>query len=31
MIETARKYGKYPISENLVKEYKNKNYIKKFV
>ena len=31
MLETARKYGKYPISEKLVKEYKNKNYIKKFV
>ncbi|MCL4418067.1 MAG: uroporphyrinogen decarboxylase family protein, partial [Actinobacteria bacterium] len=31
MLEAARKYGKYPISENLIKAYKNKNYIKKFV
>jgi len=31
MIETTRRYGRYPINENLIEEYKGKNYIKKFV
>jgi len=30
MVEATRKYGKYPIDENLVKEYKTKNYIKDY-
>ena len=31
MVEATRRYGRYPIDVNLVKEYKVKNYIKKFV
>ena len=27
MVEAARKYGRYPLDEKMVKEYKNKNYI----
>ncbi|MBA7641433.1 hypothetical protein ES703_49112 [subsurface metagenome] len=31
MVETTRKYGKYPIDKGLIKEYKDKNYIKRFI
>jgi len=31
MVKATRKYGRYPIDENLVKGYKNKNYMWKFV
>jgi len=31
MVEFARRYGKYPLDENMIKEYKNKNYISKYL
>ena len=31
MIKAARKYGRYPIDEDLIKEYSNKNYMKRFM
>ena len=31
MVETTKKYGKYPIDKGLIKEYKDKNYIKRFI
>lgn len=31
MVKFARRYGKYPLDENMVKEYKNKDYIKKYL
>ena len=30
MVEATRRYGKYPIDEDLINEYKNKNYINKY-
>lgn len=30
MVEATRKYGVYPIDEDLVKKYKTKNYIKDY-
>jgi len=29
MVEAARKYGRYPLDEKMVKEYRNRNYIEK--
>ena len=31
MIEAARKYGRYPIDDKMIKEYRYKNYIRKFI
>lgn len=31
MVNAAREYGKYPIDKDLIREYKNKSYIKKYV
>ena len=31
MVEATRRYGKYPIDEDLINEYKNKNYISKYI
>jgi len=31
MVETTRKYGKYPLDEKLINEYKKNNYIEKFI
>ena len=29
MVQAAREYGRYPLDEKMVREYKNKNYIEK--
>ncbi len=31
MVEAAREYGQYPLDPNMVREYKNRNYIAKFL
>ena len=31
MVKSARKYGRYPLDEQMIKEYKDKNYIKKYL
>jgi hypothetical protein len=30
MVKSAREYGRYPLDEQMIKEYKDKNYIKKY-
>ena len=30
MVEAAKKYGRYPLDEKMVKKYRNKNYIAKY-
>ena len=29
VVEAAREYGRYPLDEKMVKEYRNRNYIEK--
>jgi hypothetical protein len=31
MVKLTKKYGVYPIDENLIEEYENKNYIAKYL
>ena len=31
MVEATREYGQYPIDEVLIREYKNKNYIERYI
>jgi len=31
MVEVARKFGRYPIDPKLVEEYRDRNYISKYL
>jgi len=31
MLETARRFGTYPLDEEMVREYRGKNYIERYL